>query len=144
MKEKSFAIFRSKNFLQETKNYLKIDFKMKNQKKIPDVLIKFKKQFFIVEAKHLNTSGGTQDKQLKELIELIGLFEKSKNISYVSFSDGHYSNVLLNFNPKNISGRDKVREQRKEIVENLKKNPQNFWLNTSGFEKLIEDFQTKF
>jgi hypothetical protein len=41
----------------------------KKQNKNLDLAIKIKNKIFICEAKHLNTSGGGQDKQLSELAE---------------------------------------------------------------------------
>jgi len=87
----------------------------------------------LCEAKHLNTSGGAQDKQIAELIEIISLKEQNKNISYVAFLDGSYSNVLLD----DENGGDKLTTQRKEIKKYLLHNPQNFWVNTAGFKTLF-------
>ena len=70
---------------------------------------------FLCEAKHLNTSGGGQDKQISELIEIMSLAENSKNIFYISFLDGTYSNILLG----DIDGGDKLKTQRKEINKYL-------------------------
>lgn len=93
-------------------------------------------KIFLCEAKHLNTSGGGQDKQISELIEIMGLKE-SNRISYIAFLDGKYSNILLN----DKDGGDKITKQRKEINKFLENNPDNYWLNTAGFEKLISDLK---
>ncbi len=92
-------------------------------------------RIFLCEAKHLNTSGGEQDKQIAELIEVISLKEQNKNTTYVAFLDGSYSNVLLGIG----DGGDKLTTQRKEIKKYLLHNPNNFWVNTAGFEALISD-----
>ncbi len=112
-----------------------VKIKAKKQGKKLDLIVKYKNKIFLIEAKHLNTSGGGQDKQISELIEIINLKEKTSNISYISFLDGSYSNILL-FNGK---AGDKLKTQRKEIKKYLKKNPNNYWLNTAGFKNLFSD-----
>jgi len=99
------------------------------------LIIKIDNKIFIVEAKHLNTSGGGQDKQIAELIEIINLKEKNENIFYIAFLDGNYSNILLD----NKKCGEKLKTQRKEIKKYLKNNARNFWLNTKGFENLFSD-----
>ncbi len=115
------------------KKNLSIKLATKKQNKKLDLIIKINGRIFLCEAKHLNTSGGGQDKQIAELIEIISLKEQNKNISYVVFLDGSYSNILLG---KNNCG-EKLTTQRKEIKRYLLNNPQNFWVNTAGFEDLF-------
>ena len=107
----------------------------KKQGKKLDLIIKCGKKIFLLEAKHLNTSGGGQDKQISELIEILGLKEKNKNISYISFLDGSYSNILIS----DSKCGEKLKTQRKEIKKYLKKNSGNYWLNTAGFKSLFSD-----
>ncbi len=58
-------------------------------------------------------------------------------MSYISFLDGKYSNILLGSN-----GHDnKITTQRKEIKKFLNNNPNNYWVNTAGFENLILDLK---
>jgi len=97
------------------------------------LIIKTNGRIFLCEAKHLNTSGGGQDKQIAELIEIVSLKEQNKNISYLAFLDGSYSNILL----ANENGGDKLTTQRKEIKKYLLRNPNNFWVNTIGFTALF-------
>lgn len=120
--------------LTQVRENLDIKIKTKKQNKKLDLLIKNKEQIYLLEAKHLNTGGGGQDKQISELIELLNLKEKNKNIHYISFLDGNYSNILLS----NSRGGSKITQQRKEIINYLKHNPQNYWLNTQGYVKLFE------
>jgi len=98
-----------------------------------DLIIKLNSKIFLCEAKHLNTSGGGQDKQISELIEIISLKEKNKKIYYIAFLDGSYSNILLD----SKKGGDKLMTQKKEIKKCLLRNPNNFWVNTAGFEALF-------
>lgn len=124
----------------EVKKILKINLKTKNQKKMPDLIIKNEKVIFVLEAKHLNTDGGEQNKQIEELIKILELKENNINIFYVSFLDGTYSNKLLaDFIPKRSK---KLRNQRRQIERYLKNNnSRNFWVNTAGFEKLISSLK---
>ncbi len=62
-----------------------------------------------MEHKHMKESGGGQDKQMSEIIDFIS--HKDKKVSYISFLDGVYFNLLSD---KNID-KGKVFEQRKEI-----------------------------
>ena len=110
--------------------------KTSKQNKILDLIIKKNKKIFLLEAKHINTSGGEQDKQISELIEVLSLKEKNKNIHYIAFLDGYKSNLLLGKKPK-IEG--KLKNQQKEINSYLRRNKKSFWVNTGGFIKLIKD-----
>ena len=100
------------------------------------MIIKVRDKILLCEAKHLNTSGGGQDKQISELIEILGLIEKN-GISYIVFLDGKYSNILLSGNRRG----DKITTQRKEIKLILNKRPGNYWVNTAGFKHLISDLK---
>lgn len=128
--------FSKKFNLKNVRKNLDIKIKAKKQNKTLDLIIKTRNKILLCEAKHLNTSGGGQDKQISELIEILGLNEKN-NVSYISFLDGKYSNILLG----NNSGGDKITTQRKEINKFLKNNPTNYWVNTAGFIKLMRDLK---
>lgn len=128
--------FSKKFSLKNVRKNLDIKIKTKKQNKTLDLIIKAKDNILLCEAKHLNTSGGGQDKQISELIEILRLNEKN-GISYISFLDGKYSNILLSTDGNG----DKITIQRKEINKFLKNNPNNYWVNTAGFEKLISDLK---
>ncbi|MFA5051418.1 MAG: DpnII family type II restriction endonuclease [Patescibacteria group bacterium] len=128
--------FSKKFNLKNVRKNLDVKIKTKKQNKRLDLIIKVKNKILLCEAKHLNTSGGGQDKQISELIEILGLTEKN-NVSFISFLDGKYSNILLGDNGYG----DKVATQRKEIKKFLNNNPNNYWVNTVGFENLILDLK---
>ena len=119
-----------------------------SQNKKLDIVIKAKDLFFFLEAKHIKDSGGAQDKQIKELI---GLFQnKMPNKQFiVSFLDGVYSNTLLDIsepilsNPTilTINNQSKLITQKFEIITSLKDNPQAIWVNSKGYELLLEDIK---
>jgi len=145
-KNKCVAKFKKDFKLKETRKKLKIKLSTKKQGKNLDLIIKIDKKIFIVEAKHVNISGGAQDKQISELIEIISLNEKNKDIHYISFLDGNYSNIVLSDSIKKKNGskktkklKEKLNNQQKEIKKYLLKNKNNFWLNTAGFKSLIKD-----
>jgi len=104
------------------------------QGKLPDVVLKVMDHFFIIEAKHINETGGSQDKQIAELIRFINQREPSKNIHYVAFLDGLYFNYFVN--PPQES---KVYQQKEAIENCLKRNQNNFFVNTEGFVNLLKD-----
>ena len=135
--KKCFAEFSSIFSMKEIRNRLGIKIKTKKQGKKLDLIIKTGSKIFLVEAKHLNSSGGEQDKQISELIEILSLNEENKDISYLSFLDGSYSNILLAENIKRAG--KKLKSQRKDIEKYLKKNENNYWVNTTGFEVLISN-----
>jgi len=94
-KRKCVAKFSKIFSVKNVRKNLGIKLAAKKQNKKLDLIIKTNGRIFLCEAKHLNTSGGGQDKQIAELIEIISLKEQNKNISYIAFLDGSYSNILL-------------------------------------------------
>lgn len=109
------------------KYQLSYEFGEKHGGKIPDVVLKVNNKTLLIEAKHINESGGAQDKQIVELKDFIKQKE-GENIHYVAFLDGRYWEC---FSEKDIS----------EIKEILEKHPNNFFVNTEGFKKLLEDIK---
>jgi len=135
--KKSVARFSKDAFSNSSvKEKLAIKMKAKKQDKMLDLIIKNGKGIYLLEAKHLNVGGGEQDKQVSELIEILNLGEDNKKIHYVSFLDGTYSNRLLGKIDKKSK---KNKKQRKEIEKYLRKNSNNFWLNTAGFLEFVKD-----
>jgi len=132
-KQKCVAKFSKIFSVKNIRKNFGIKLATKKQNKKLDLIIKINGKIFLCEAKHLNTSGGGQDKQISELIEIVSLKEQNDNISYIAFLDGSYSNIILS----ETTGGDKLTTQRKEIEKYLSRNPNNFWVNTSGFEELF-------
>jgi len=108
----------------------------KKEQKMPDFLIRHKKDIFILEHKHMKEGGGGQDKQANEVISFIGFSEGSPNIHYISFLDGIYFNLFAN---KKYLKKGKILNQLKNIKQNLKRNKQNYFVNTAGFKKLFKE-----
>lgn len=124
--------------VKEVRKRLSIGLKTKNQNKMLDLLIKNGNKIFILEAKHLNTGGGEQNKQIDELIKILELRENKKDIYYISFLDGTYSNKLIAGDiPKKSK---KLFTQRNQIERYLKSHTaKNYWVNTAGFINLFMD-----
>ena len=81
-------------------------------------------------------SGGGQNKQIVEIAYFIKFAEKDTRFHYLSYLDGEYANLLFN------SDKPKIKNQREDIVKALKKSKLNYFVNTAGVRKLIEDISS--
>ncbi len=118
------------------KQHFKIKIGKNTQNKKLDLVVKLKYHVYFLEAKHLNAGGGEQDKQIKELIDVI----KNKphdNYHFVAFLDGIRSNALLDAGDKATGLNKKIKAQHKDIIKYLRSNRNNYWINTAGFIKLF-------
>lgn len=104
------------------------------QGKLPDMVFHINGEYFIMEMKSMKGSGGGQDKQLTEVINFIRYAEEDEHIHYVTYLDGEYSNLL-----HGDTTQPKIRRQYDDAMSCLIKHPGNFFLNTAGFEKFIQD-----
>ncbi len=101
-----------------------------------DLVIKKNNQIFFLEAKHMKTAGGEQNKQILELIELLRKRPKRFKSHYVSFLDGIYFNKLFGMEKAaNTEEYNKIIRQKTEIISLLGKIKQNYFINTAGFKK---------
>lgn len=134
------VIFIEKRNWEEIRKKLNLNYNFgrTHQNKIPDFYILYKNHHIIGEAKHIHNKGGAQDKQIGELIDFIKQSEENKQIHYLSFLDGLY---LHYFTQNTLS--DKLKKQKEDIEEALKNNPQNFFVNTKGFKKLLQDLRNE-
>lgn len=105
------------------------------QNKKLDLLIKNKNGIYLLEAKHLNSGGGGQDKQIKELIDVIK--NKSDQHHFVAFLDGIHSNTILSVSGSRNLMSPKIKAQHRDILKALRINKGNYWINTNGFLKLF-------
>ena len=140
---KTFANFRggkSKDFSTAGvhKNF-GVKFGKKTQGKKLDLIIKKGEQIYFLEAKHLRVSGGAQNKQILEIINLLNFKTGKENYHTIAFLDGVYSNELLSagVSLKSKKLKNKVQRQYADIIKFLRSNPDNFWLNTAGFKKFF-------
>ncbi|GIV08338.1 MAG: hypothetical protein KatS3mg019_0429 [Fimbriimonadales bacterium] len=108
-----------------------------HQDKLPDILIKFGFDVFVLEVKHIKEPGGAQDKQITELIEYISQ-EEQVPIHYVAFMDGVYFNLFRE--PKEGT---KPYRQRESIESALRNYEKNYFVNTEGLWWLLQDAYNK-
>lgn len=101
--------------------------------KRPDFLIRYGTELLIVEHKHMKEAGGGQDKQIVEISEFVSQRESSPNVHYVAFLDGILFNMLF-VNPS----WGKPQEQNRQIQQALKENKKNYFVNTYGFNLLLQ------
>jgi len=106
------------------------------QGKRPDILINYDGKLYIIEHKHMKESGGGQDKQGTEVTDFIR--QPGKGVSYVTYLDGHYWNKLIS-----NEGHDKATTLKNNIIDALTSNANNYFLNTAGFERFIEEVVMK-
>jgi hypothetical protein len=107
-----------------------------HQDKLPDLILRnHAGELCIGEFKHIKEGGGGQDKQLAELISLVQ--QSEKNISYLSFLDGHYFNHLADLGLRSYGRSTKMHRQIDAIRQALETNPRNFFVNTHGINELL-------
>jgi len=115
---------------------IRYQFGKSHQGKRPDIVLKVKDEFFVIEVKHIKESGGAQDKQVVEMIDFIKHVEDLKSVHYVSFMDGVYFSRFA----KPSSFKDaKINQQKRDIASYLKRNPRNFFVNTAGLKEIFKD-----
>lgn len=114
---------------------IKYEFGKHHQGKLFDIALKVNNEFFLIEAKHMKEGGGAQSKQMVEVIEFIGYSEDLNNIHYVTFLDGIYFN---RFGKAKLGGRKRDR-QKQDILKNLNKNKNNYFVNTAGLKAIFQD-----
>jgi hypothetical protein len=129
---------KGKKLFKKLLQHYKINFTWSETKeeKMPDLLIKNKHQIFVVEHKHVKEGGGGQDKQINEIITFIEASESQDNVHYISFLDGIYFNLLADADSLKLT---KITNQSNKILKNLKKNQKNYFVNTAGFRKFLQD-----
>lgn len=115
------------------KNKINFDWSKYHENKYPDLLMKIDDELYILEHKHIKESWWGQDKQMSEIISFLSY--NDKNVSYISFLDWIYFNILA----KSKSTTSKQFHQIQGIKNNLQKNKQNYFVNTKGFELLLSN-----
>jgi hypothetical protein len=120
------------------KHDIDLRWKLDKQNKNPDFLIMLNNKPIIIEHKHMKENGGGQDKQSNEIIDFIKYSEE--NAKLVTYLDGIYFNQLISDTQNNYNFNDvKIEIQSNDIIKALKNNPNNYFLNTKGFERFISD-----
>ncbi len=154
MKHKNSVSRFKKDFsLKAIKKNFKVSMGKESQNKKMDLCIKKGKEIYFLEAKHISISGGAQNKQIKELIDIAKHKISNNDYHQVSFLDGVYFNML--FIGKNGVRKafvkeqseeeeedvkevlNKIQSQKADILTALKSNKNNYFINTTGFKKLF-------
>lgn len=115
----------------------KIDFKFQKERenKNPDMVFKLGDDIYIMEHKLTNGNGGSQNMEINEIISFIGYKENAQKIKvhYVSCLQGDYLSKLNKLNEE-----PKAKAQYRNIISNLKQNPQNYFINEFGLTELLK------
>ena len=98
-------------------NNIKFNFQQERQNKYPDILLKIKNDFYIVEHKMTNGDGGSQNAEINEIISFIKQQETNKKIHYISCLEGNFMSKLN--------------------IDSLQKYPSNYFVNGNGLKMLI-------
>lgn len=106
------------------------------QDKYPDIVFKHNAHYYIFELKSMKGSGGGQNKQAVEFAYFIKFSENNPNIHYCIMLDSLYANDLF------VSHQPKIAAQRRDVLAALANNPQNFFVNTAGAKRLLQDIFT--
>lgn len=126
---------KDKKLFQEilSKKIIKFNWTKSHQGKLPDLFVSLKGKYLVIEHKHMKESGGGQNKQMVEIIDFIKY--KENGVSYLVFLDGLFFNKYA----KELQ-KGKLKNQYAAIIKNLKNNPDNYFVNTTGFQKYIKRF----
>ena len=116
---------------------LKMESRNIEQNKLPDIVFKTGGKYYVFELKTMKEGGGGQNKQIVEVAYFIKFTEDNPNVHYITFLDCNYSNVIFHDNSP------KVAAQRNDIIKALQDNPGNYFLNTAGLVKFIDEIYTK-
>lgn len=147
--EFSFCIGKgiSKAHMATFKDALGIRFPWSDQYvgKKPDFVLHLRaEEFYIGEAKHKKESGGGQNGQIAELIDLVRQTESRPAFGYISFLDGIQFNQFITMHHLALEATatsaalpNKEMKQYEEITSALETNPGNYFLNTAGFKEFL-------
>lgn len=113
-------------------NKINFDFQKTRENKMPDMAFKLNDEIYIVEHKLTSGAGGAQNMEINEIISFIGHKEDKQNIHYVSCLEGDYLRKLNRENKE-----PKAKAQYENIVRNLNKNTNNYFINEFGLTKLL-------
>lgn len=119
-------------------NNIRLSKEGKETEKYPDALIRIGDDLFIVEQKNMKENGGGQDKQTEEITDFINKKPELQNLHYITFIDGIF------FNQIDKTAQAKTLQQYTDIVSCLSKFKNNYFVNSYGFKKLMEDYYFKF
>ena len=114
-------------------NNIDFNFRKSRDNKNPDLMFKIKDQFYILEHKLATGGGGSQNMEINEIIAFVGQDESNINVHYISCLQGDKLNSLTapNADPK-------TKTQHKNVIDNLKKHPYNYFVNEFGLNEILK------
>lgn len=119
-------------FLRE--NGIVFEFRKTRDNKNPDMFLKIKDDYYILEHKLTNGAGGSQNAEINEIIQFINYDEDKEHWHYISCLQGNFFKKL---NSSNLE--PKAASQYKNVINNLNDHKGNYFINGKGFEKLMHD-----
>ncbi len=114
-------------------NSIDYNFRKSRDNKNPDLMFKVNDQFYILEHKLATGDGGAQNLEINEIISFVGEDESNTNVHYISCLE---SNKLGMFT--SVNSDLKTKTQYTNIINNLKKHPNNYFVNEFGLEEIIK------
>jgi len=115
-------------------NQIKFEFRATRDNKNPDIFLKIYNHYYILEHKMTNGGGGSQNAEINEIIQFINYSELISNWHYISCLQGNFFKKL-----NKTTNEPKTQNQYNNIIKALENNPNNYFVNGKGFEKLIID-----
>lgn len=115
-------------------NGIIFEFRRTRDNKNPDIFLKIKDDYYILEHKLTNGGGGSQNAEINEIIQFINYDENKEHWHYVSCLQGNFFKKLNSNNQE-----PKAASQYRNIISNLTNHPGNYFINGKGFEKLVID-----
>lgn len=119
-------------FLRE--NGIIFEFRKTRDNKNPDMFLKIKDDYYILEHKLTNGGGGSQNAEINEIIQFINYDEGKEHWHYISCLQGNFFKKL---NSSNLE--PKAASQYRNVINNLNNHKGNYFINGKGFEKLMHD-----
>lgn len=119
-------------FLRE--NGIVFEFRKTRDNKNPDMFLKIKDDYYILEHKLTNGAGGSQNAEINEIIQFINYDEGKEHWHYISCLQGNFFKKL---NSSNLE--PKAASQYRNVINNLNNHKGNYFINGKGFEKLMHD-----
>lgn len=116
------------------KNGIVFEFRKTRDNKNPDMFLKIKDDYYILEHKLTNGGGGSQNAEINEIIQFINYDEGKEHWHYISCLQGNFFKKL---NSNNLE--PKAASQYRNVINNLNNHKGNYFINGKGFEKLMHD-----
>lgn len=123
----------NKTLIQEIFEKNNISINSVRLSQLPNVIIKIKKDYFLIEHQTMKETGGGKEKKAKEKLDYIKQKTTNPNLHFITYIDGPLPNAIFSQN-KVIQ-----RIRAKEFRRILKTKPQNYLMNTYAFAEFFKD-----